>query len=287
MKIFEKYKNTYTISMITVATLIQVFTYHAIIKPADLMPGGFLGASVLLEKIVSSVFSINVPVYVWQMLLNVPVAILCYKGISQRFAIFSVMQVVMSSFLMGIIRFSPIIDDPMLSVLLGGALSGLYITIALNGNASTGGTDFIAMYVSNKKGKSIWEYVFVGNCVLLVIFGALSSWEQAGYSILYQFISTKTISAFHHRYDQLTIQVTTEMPEKVMDFYFANYRHGMSCLEAVGGYTHRKTYILFSVISSYELKDVTRDILSVDPKAIINVMRTQQFFGGFYRKAHD
>ena len=42
------------------------------------------------------------------------------------------------------------------------------VVLALKGNASTGGTDFIALYVSNKTGKSIWNYVFMGNVCILV-----------------------------------------------------------------------------------------------------------------------
>ena len=64
----------------------------------------------------------------------------------------------------------------LLDVVFGGFLYGLSIAIALRGNASTGGTDFIALYVSNKTGRSIWEYVFAGNCVILCIFGYMFGW---------------------------------------------------------------------------------------------------------------
>lgn len=107
----------------------------------------------------------------------------------------------------------------MLNVIFGGFLYGLCIAIALRGNASTGGTDFIALYVSNKTGRSIWEYVFAGNVVILCIFGYMFGWLYAGYSILFQFISTKTISAFHHRYERVTLQITTAHAEEIMKAY--------------------------------------------------------------------
>lgn len=99
----------------------------------------------------------------------------------------------------------------MLNVIFGGFLYGMVAVIALRGNASTGGTDFIALYVSNKTGRSIWEYVFAGNVVILCIFGTMFGWLYAGYSILFQFISTKTISAFHHRYDRVTCRLPQPM----------------------------------------------------------------------------
>ena len=129
----------------------------------------------------------------------------------------------------------------LLDVVFGGFLYGLSIAIALRGNASTGGTDFIALYVSNKTGRSIWEYVFAGNCVILCIFGYMFGWLYAGYSILFQFISTKMISTFHHRYDRVTLQITTEKAEEVMKAYVSKYHHGISCVDAIGGYSHKKT----------------------------------------------
>ena len=127
----------------------------------------------------------------------------------------------------------------MLNVIFSGFLYGLFIAIALRGNASTGGTDFIALYVSNKTGSSIWAYVFAGNVVILCIFGYMFGWLYAGYSILFQFISTKTISAFHHRYERVTLQITTAHAEEIMKAYIGSYRHGISCVDAIGGYSRK------------------------------------------------
>lgn len=283
MKIIQRYKIVTSIVLVVVASLLQTFALQAVLNPAHLLPGGFLGIGVLVQNVSGGV----IPFGVVSWGLNLLVAAFCYRGISKKFTLLTLLQVTLSTVFLSIFRFEPIMDDIMLAVIVGGVLTGLYIVIALQGNASTGGTDFIALYVSNKKGKAIWQYVFVFNTCLLLIFGFQQGWELAAYSIVFQFVATKTIENFHNRYDQLTLQITTSMPEKVMDYYFANHRHGMTCLEAVGGYTHRKTYILQTVISAYEVKEVTQGVVETDPAAIINVMRTQQFIGSFYRKAQD
>mgnify|MGYP007102638829 FL=1 len=43
-----------------------------------------------------------------------------------------------------------------------------------------------------------------------MIFGSMFGWIHAGYSILFQFISTKTIDSFYHRYERVTLQITTK-----------------------------------------------------------------------------
>ena len=108
-------------------------------------------------------------------------------------------------------------------------------------------------------------------------------WLYAGYSILFQFISTKTISAFHHRYDRVTLQITTANAEELIKAYIENYRHGISCIDAIGGYSHKKMYLLHTVVSSYEVSDIVMLLREKDPHVIINMLKTENFFGTFYQ----
>ena len=172
-------------------------------------------------------------------------------------------------------QFEPILDDIILNVAFGGFLNGMAITLALKANGSTGGTDFIAMYVSNRIHKSIWNYVFVFNVLILIVFGAMFGWEHAAYSIVFQFISTQTISTFHHRYEQITIEATTGNAELLSDHYIEHFRHGMT------------VYICKTVVSSYEVHDVVMCLRQVDPAVIINTYRTNSFYGRFYQKPID
>lgn len=271
-----------TILAVTVSALMQAFVIQTFIRPANLLSGGFTGIAILIDDI-ASLFGRSFSVSAGMLVLNIPVAILCSRSISLRFTFYSLMQVCLSSFFLAVCKFQPMFDDAILNVIFGGFLNGIAIATALRGNASSGGTDFIAMYVSNKTGRSIWEYVFAGNVVLLCIFGALFGWIYAGYSILFQFISTRTISTFHHRYERVTLQITTTKAEEVIKAYVSNFRHGISCVEAIGGYSHKKMYLLHTVVSSYEVPDVVVLIRSVDPHIIINMIKSENFYGSFYQ----
>lgn len=180
--------------------------------------------------------------------------------------------------------FEPLFEDALLNICFGGFIYGLAIVVALKGNASTAGTDFIALYVSNRLGKAIWQYVFAFNAGMLCVFGYLFGWKYAGYSIMFQFISTKTIDSFYHRYKRVTLQVTTEEPEAVVKAYVGQYRHGISVLDGHGGYSGKKMSLLHTVVSAYEVQDIVHLMRQVDPHVIVNVLPTETFFGGFYQK---
>ena len=295
MSLLEKYsyrkyrKNKlfrHFISLIAViiSGFLQAFTLKVFIQPSNLLSSGFLGISILMNQI-ASLFGTELSISILLILFNIPVAILCYKGISARFTFYSILQVFIGSFFIRILDFKPIfVDDLMLNVIFGGVLNGLYVSLALKGNASTGGMDFIALYASNKRGKTIWQEVFFFNTILLVIFGALFGWKNAGYSIIFQYISTKTISTFHQRYHRVTLQITTRYGEDVMQAYIKNIRHGISCVEAIGGFSQEKMYLLHTVLSSYELRDAVEVIREADSRAIINQISTENFYGRFYRE---
>ncbi len=163
----------------------------------------------------------------------------------------------------------------------------LNIPVALKGNASTAGMDFIALYVSNRMGKSIWQYVFAFNCCLLCVFGALFGWGHAGYSILFQFIATRTIDSFYHRFKRVTLQITTQKPDQVVKEYVGTCRRGISVVEGYGGYSGKKMSLMHTVVSTYEVHDILLRLKAIDPAVIVNVMPTESFVGSFYQKPLD
>lgn len=268
------------------SALLQAFTMNAFLEPVGLLPSGFTGIASLLSKILGSA-GIHFSTSLGMVLLNIPVAIFCYQHIGKKFVLFSMLQVLLSSIFLQIIKFDPLFNDVLLNICFGGFIYGLAISIALKGNASTAGMDFIALYVSNRIGKSIWQYVFVFNCCLLCIFGALFGWEHAGYSILFQFISTRTIDSFYHRFKRVTLQITTQKPDKVIKEFIRISRHGMSVVDGHGGYSGQPMSLLHTVVSTYEVQDILFHLKEVDPKIIVNVLPTETFVGTFYQKPLD
>lgn len=275
-----------TILAVITSAMLQAFVIQTFIRPSNLLSGGFTGIAILIDDI-ASLYGKSFSTSLGMLALNIPVAILCSRSISVRFTFYSMLQVFLTSFLLKVCHFRPLFSDIMLNVIFGGFLYGIAIAIALRGNASTGGTDFIALYVSNKTGHTIWEYVFAGNVMILCIFGYMFGWLYAGYSILFQFISTRTVSSFHHRYERVTLQITTSKADAVISEYVSHYRHGISCVDAIGGYSHKKMNLLHTVVSSYEVSDIVALMRAQDPDIIINMIKTENFSGKFYQAPID
>ena len=81
--------------------------------------------------------------------------------------------------------------DTLLIAIFGGIINGAAISLSLIAGASAGGTDFISIYFSEKRGIDAWNYIFMANVVILMTAGVLFGFDRALYSIIFQFCTTQ------------------------------------------------------------------------------------------------
>ncbi|WP_217948201.1 YitT family protein [Faecalibaculum rodentium] len=269
--------------MIVASSLLQTYVIQTFMDPCDLLSSGFTGVAILLNRIAGLAgfdFSTSLGI----LLLNIPAAMFCAGKISKRFVFLSCVQFTLTSLFLEVLHFPPLFDEMILNVIFGGFLYGFVSVIALKADGSTGGTDFIAMYVSERFHRGIWEYVFAFNVLILLIFGSMFGWAAAGYSILFQLISTQTISRYYHRYSQILVEITTKDPEQVAKQFKTYFRHGMTVIPAYGAYSQSNFFLCKSIVSSYEEREVIGRIREVDPECITYTHKVDHFYGRFYRR---
>lgn len=280
MKLLKNKNFNTTVLVILSAFLTSVYT-TTFVKPAGILSGGFMGIAILVEM-VGGLFNIGIDAAFVLILLNAPLALFCAKKISPRFVFFSIANVFLTSAMLNIVPAFNLDLDPILCVIFGGFVSGMSVVTALKGYASTGGTDFIALYVSNKSGKEIWMQVFCCNALMLIIFGFIFGFEKAGYSILFQFVSTKTVSTFHIRYKRVVLQIFTNKKEEILEGYFSRCMHGITAVDGIGGYSKKPVSMLTAIVSSYEVDELIDAMIQMDPNVIVNVTKSEKYVGRFY-----
>ena len=72
---------------------------------------------------------------------------LAYRFVGKKFTILSCISIVVVSVLVDQLPVTPITGDILLISVFGGIINGLGMSLILNNNASSGGTDFIAIYL--------------------------------------------------------------------------------------------------------------------------------------------
>lgn len=269
------------ILLIVGSAFIQCFVIQSMMKSSGLIAMGFTGLALLLHMGLNIVH-VNISISVFLIVLNLPVALVCAKSISKKFTLMSLLQIVLASIFLVIFNFKPIFTSVILNVTVGAFIYGLQLVMALRAGGSTGGTDFIALYVANKISKTIWGYIFAFNAILLLALGFLFGWDKAGYSLIFQFVTTYTVNKFYTRYVRVTIQVITACPDEIIQEYMKVIHHGITKARGEGGYSKKEYGILYAVVSSSDVRKVVDIINRIDSNAIINIYKTEDFYGKFH-----
>ena len=272
---------------ILVSAVLQSISLSSFSVPGNFYSSGVTGFSRLLSDILLDKFNIDITYTIFLVLVNLVLAVIVYKYIGKVFTVLSLLQTIVVSILAVVLKPLIKLDDLVLLSVFGGIVNGFGVGLALTHNASTGGMDFLSIYLSNKYKKSMWNLIFGFNCLLILTAGIIYGPERALYSIIYQFCSTQVVKQMHNRYTSLTITIITEHPDEVTSEIFNTIRHGITEIDAIGAYKHTNTKMLYTVINGYQAEDVVNAVQKVDPKAFINVQDTKYVYGNYYQKPLD
>lgn len=255
--------------------------------PAGIYPAGLSGISRLLSDVFPKYFNINLSYSVIYFPINILLAVLVYKNIGKKFTIYSIIQFSLVSLFTSFFKPLIVLDNELLYAIFGGVIQGASVGLALAYNFSTGGSDFLSVYFSNKYKKSVWNYTFLINAGILIIAGLLFGWDRALYSIIYQYCATQLIKQLHQRYTYTTLTIITTKPKEVADEIQKNIRHGITEIHAHGHFSNSDTTMLYTVVNSFQYRNVVAIVKSVDEHAFINVQKTAEVYGNYYQKPLD
>ena len=272
---------------VIIAGAIYGFSIKNFLHGAGLLAGGFTGVSLLAEQTLLKFSDISVPLSLIYIPLNAVPALISFKFIGKRFTVYSLIMIVLSSTFADIMPYLHLTDDILLCAVFGGLLNGTAIAICLLNNATSGGTDFISIFISEHYGKDAWNYIFAGNVCVLALSGVLFNWTSAMYSIILQFCSTMIIQLLYKRYQKQTMFIITEKPDEVYAVIKDITNHDGTLFKGTGLYKGKERNMIYSVVSSDEIRRVVSEIKKEDSGAFINIMKSEEVSGNFYRRPNS
>ena len=281
---FEPRKDIKRIIIVCLAAVIMALNIKSFVRTGGLYPGGATGLTLLLQRMGELFFHVTIPYTIVNVALNAVPVYIGFRFIGKKFTLYSCLMIVLTSVLTDILPGYVITYDTLLISIFGGLINGLVISMCLMMNATTGGTDFIAIFLSERKGIDSWNMVLGLNVVILAAAGILFGWDKALYSIIFQYTSTQVLHMLYKKYQQETLLVVTNKAKEVYEAIARTTNHGATIIEGEGSYEKRERKIVYSVVSSAEGKRVLKAIKEVDPEAFVNLMKTEQIAGKFYQK---
>ena len=306
---------------IVLGCLIMAVGYSYFVSPYNIVPGGVYGMGIVLHNVFPSI-----QVGTFGYMIDVPLLASAIIVFGRQFGGRTLFAACLTPGLINLLSwiaspnqealealdpkqlFGGVIDlsnDLMLASLLGAVLIGLGVGLVLRNQATTGGTDIIAMYLQKfAKMKFSTGILLADSCVvlsgLLVIgFGVGSgadreaveggSWLLSFYSLITIYVSSRVLAYVIDgaSYDKLLFIISENHHAELRDFIIEDMDRSGTYIKGKGMYTDQDREMIFVVVSRKEVHLVQNKVREIDPKAFMVVTDAYETFGEGFKQFPD
>lgn len=295
----------FRITIVVVANIVIQLATMWFLEPAKLYAGGATGLAQLVLRFIyfirGNVDGIGQGYYHYYLALavfivNIPFLYIGFKYVSKKFAIYSLIavliQVIVS--ILAPASSSPFAEfnsdgsasNVLALSLMGGLLSGLAAGFALKYGTSTGGIDTLAQAVALNKGMSIGIFTLISNIIIAIVGGGWiqGSWIVTMYTCIRMVINSLVTDKVHTAYTYSAINIFTSHDEEIANKIMNELNRGCTVMNVMGEYTHELRKELYCVVSTYEVEKVIKIIKQYDPSAFVTISPVKRVVGNFIKK---
>ena len=256
--------------------VIYCLGFNLLIVPMGFYSGGFMGVSQLAGLFLTQGLHLPIPpeaniTGIIYFAINVPLLYLGYRMLGKEFAVKTlIMTGMMSAFLVVIpIPKVPYVEDYLTACIIGGIVCGLGSGLVLRGRSSAGGQDIIGLCCAKKfPNFSVGKVTIIMNIFVYGVCMFLFDIQIVIYSLIYATVLSVAVDRVHIQNINMSVMIFTKkvgISKAIME----QTGRGVTNWDGEGAYTNRTSYILFVLISKYEVAQLKRIVRNLDPNAFM------------------
>ncbi len=243
---------------------------------------GFSGIALILYRL------FHLPIGFTTVLLNIPVAFLCYKLLGRGFFFRSLRCILISSLMVDYL--APLLPiytgSRLISAIYTGVLGGIGYAMIYTQNSSTGGTDFIIMAV-----KALKPYLSLGKIAFfsdvgIILFGGILFHDVDGivYGMIINFLFAVIVDKMIYGINSgKCALIVTDYGTEVADAIDNACGRGSTILHGSGGFQQDKKDVVLTACDNQQMYFIQRRLKEVDPKAFTIILESNEVHGeGFH-----
>ena len=253
--------------------------------PNHFSTGGVTGLAVLINAALPALPASNVAA-----VLNLLSLVLGFAVLGRGFGVRTIFCTVLFSAMLAGLEAAvplsaPLTDQPLLELLFGVLLPALGSAVLFNIEASTGGTDIVAMALKKVTPMDIGMALLLSD--VLIAGGTLFLYDiRTGlFSLLGLMLKSVLVdSAIESLNRRKSFIVVTTCPEELCQFITGRLRRSATCWPATGAYSGEECTVVLTVISRGQAVVLRKYLRGLDPHAFMVVSNSSEIFGkGFLR----
>ena len=239
---------------------------------------GFSGIALILYRL------FHIPLGFTNLILNIPIAIFCYRLLGKQFFYRSLRCMIISSLMMDYL--CPLLPvytgDRLLAALCTGILSGLGYALIYMQNSSTGGADFMVMALKSLHPHlSLGKLVFLTDFVIVMAGGILfKDVDGVIYGMIVNFIFSAVIDKVMYGANagKLTL-IVTDHGDKISQTIEDTCHRGSTLIKAAGGYSKDDKQVVMCACSDKQMYQVQQAVKAADPASFMVVLESNEVHG--------
>lgn len=282
-KLMIRQKKAVEYLLIVAGTAIMAVSLQFFLDPDGMVPGGFTGIAIIVKEVTSGLIPGGIPLWVTNLLLNVPMIPIVLKIKGWDFAKRTVAGSLLLSFWLAVIPYVKLFEQPdlFLTSVFGGVSMGIGIGLVFLGKGTTGGTDMCGAilqhffpHISLPKLMQLLDIIITA--VGIFVFGV----HIALYSIVVVYLTAKVSDRIMEGSTSAKmLYIISDQSKTIADEILNKLGRGVTGLCGYGMYTNQDKTILICVISPREIARIKDLVLEIDNKAFVIVNDSREVLG--------
>lgn len=271
--------------LLNLGTLLVIGGVYFFKFPNHFSAGGVSGISIVLGQVIPGA-SPGTIVFV----INMALLMVGFLFLGKRFGVKTVYSSVLMSAGIWVLEWlvplsAPLTDEPLLELIFAVSLPAFGSALLFNMEASTGGTDIIAM-LFHKYGKidNIGRALFVTDFFVTVAAAFVFGIKTGLFSFLGLMIKSLMIDMVieninQHKY----FNIICKKPEAICDYITNNLHRGATVTKAQGAFSHEDRYVVYTLLSRPQAVRLRRFVKEKEPSAFLLITNTSEIIGKGFR----
>ena len=266
----------------TAGSLLIAVAIHNFALAAEFPMTGFSGIAIILNRF------FHIPIGISTILLNLPVALLCYRKIGRSFLLKSVRCMIISSFFIDYLApLFPFYTGPrLLAALVTGVLGGIGYAIVYTRGSSTGGADFLIMALKNTNPHLRLGTITFSIDIGIILMGGLLFRDFDGviYGLLVSYLFAAMIDKVFYGINSGKLAfIVTKHGKEVSNLIEECSNRGSTILQSRGGYRLEEKETVMVVSNAKQMYRILQQVTEYDKEAFIILMEAHEIHGKGFR----
>ena len=268
--------------LLTVGSLIMAVGIYFFKFPNNFSTGGVSGLSLILGRMLPS--ELLTP-STFVLIINTALLIVGFIFLGRNFAFSTVYCSMLLSLAVNVMeRFypmtQPLTNQPLLELCFAVLLPAFGSAILFNLNASSGGTDIVAMIVRKYTSLNIGMALMVADA-LITVAGLFCFGIQAGlFCILGLLMKSVMVDYVMDSFrTKKCFQIITTNPDPIVEFITVNLHRGATLEDVYGAFHHERKTMIITVLTRAQALALRRFIHTNDPHAFMVITASTEIVG--------